>query len=1185
MRTAFGCSEVLKHSSRRAACNEIEAAEEEVVRSTVKYGLEALGVLVTAVTVLLGLLVWRLAAGPVPLSFLNETILEQANAELQQGTLALQDTVLLWVPDDRQLVISLLGAELSDAAGNRVLSIPEIRIDLRARSLLRGNVALQKVELVGVSAAVVRRPDTGVDLALADNPDDTEALISLEELMTQLAAPPADEGLLGELQSFGMRNASLRFIDKVNDVEWKTDDATLVLSRSADGVSAYLDAELVAGEAVLDLEMLGSAPAGADEVVFQAKGSGFVPAALARNAAMFSDLSLLDAPVSGGGTITVGKNGVWLGAELDLTVGAGTAVLPDGRPPLAIDAATAELTLDPAKNVLLLKRLDFKAGNNSGTLSGNAVYDQPEGFHISGATVALNARDLLLDIEGFTDGISDVDAIAFSGRLDFDNLVADISSLTVRVGEGTLALSGRIADHPESPAITAQGEASNIEANRLKDIWPKPLAKGARKWFAENVSAGVIESARINLDLAGGMIAAADRHEKLPDEALGLEFKMSGGTVRYLGDLPPLRRVGGRGVLKGDRFDAWVDRAYIEVANDRLQINSGHFAATALHIIGGPGEIEMNVAGSTSTVLALLDHEPLGFISRFGMDPAIVGGHGEVQASLTLPLAKDVTMDDVGFSGRAVARDVGLPNVIEGVSIDGGELVIKVERSGLEAEGPITLNGVPVNLAWKETFESGNEPSSVFRLRSVTNDAERDALGLRIGSIVNGPVASDVTVRGSGPDLVDGTVAVELTEAVLKQETILWSKPAGSQAQGRFNLVFEPEGKVRLNAIAIAGAEIDLSGTVLLDGTGDVLEVVLPRARLGSETDARFRATRLENGVLEMHAEGPKFDARGLLTNLFSGKTAPVSAAEPVVAAVDAGGIEIVELPAIEAEEETNISLTARFPSTLAHGDVRTSNVDVDVLILKGETQRLVVSGDFGGNAKLLATISPTPEGRRVLSAQSNDAGSVLRGIDFYQSMRGGRLDLTGTFDDMVPGGPLNGHIQVDDFRIVNAPLLANLLTVGSLTGIGDTLQGEGIRFVKLDMPFQMTTERFNVLDARMSGPAIGLSIKGQVDRAEGIFDLNGTVVPAYTLNSALGAVPILGDILVGRDGEGIFAATYAMRGTTDKPVITVNPLAALAPGFLRRIFEFGDTMKPEDAPPATATNGASPAPPAVPQP
>ena len=152
--------------------------------------------------------------------------------------------------------------------------------------------------------------------------------------------------------------------------------------------------------------------------------------------------------------------------------------------------------------------------------------------------------------------------------------------------------------------------------------------------------------------------------------------------------------------------------------------------------------------------------------------------------------------------------------------------------------------------------------------------------------------------------------------------------------------------------------------------------------------------------------------------------------------------------------------------------------------------------------------------------------------------MRGGQLNLTGTFDDMVPGTPIAGKIVVDNFRIVNAPLLANLLTVGSLTGIGDTLEGEGIRFVKLDMPFQMTTERFHVLDARMSGPAIGLTIKGQVDRAEGIFDLNGTIVPAYTLNSALGAVPI---------------------------------------------FEFGEVMAPEA--PTTAENGASPVPQPPPQP
>jgi len=1144
----------------------------------------------TAFTILLALLVWRLGAGPVPIDFLNETLVELANAELKQGTLDLESTVLLWVPEDRQLVLSLVGVALNDAADEQVVAIPEIRIDVRVRSLLRGVLALQKVELIGVTGAVVRRPDTGIELALAPpqlrpdglTPKKVETNIDLEDLLTQLSEPTDPDTLLGGLNVFGIRNASLTFIDDVNGVEWKAPDATLVLSRDAGGVSARFEASLELDEARLDLQMFGRASAGADRVQFEALGSGFVPAALARASPLFSDFAILDAPVSGSGTVTIGKNGIWLGAELKLVAGSGHAFLPAlGDEPVPVDYIKTDLELDPVNNRLFLQRLDFKAGENAGIVSGNATFDQPDGFHVAGATVAMNAQDLSLDIANFTDGVSNIDGVAFSGRLDFDNLVADISALTIRVGEGTLTLSGRIEDADESPAIQAQGEASNISIERLKDIWPKPLAKGAREWLFENISTGLIETSKISLDLAGGMIAAADNHEALPPEALDLTFTMSGATVRYLGEMPVMRRLSGRGHLQGDRFDAWIDSAYADIANDRLQLNDGHFIASALHEIGGPGQIDFKVTGATATILALLDHEPLGFISQYGMDPSTVGGYGHVEASLTLPLKKEVSIDDVGLSGQAVVRDIGLPDIFADVSVDGGHLVIDVTREGLVANGPVTLNGVATSLNWTERFVSGTGPSSQFRITGQTNDADRAALGLDLVSLVSGTVYSDVSVRGSGPDLVDGTVLVNLTDAILKQDVIGWSKPIGSTAEGHFDLAFETEGRVRLSAIAISGPEIEMNGMVLISPEGDLLEAVLPNVRLGTETQSSFTAKLLENGVLDMHAEGQKFDARGVLTNLFSGAAAPVKqdaiSLEPVTRTENSGAenatsvaetIEIAPLPAPDVVEETNVALTARFATTRAHGDVRVANIDVDMLILNGETQRLLVAGDINTPSDFTATILPTPEGRRVVAATSSDAGSVLRAIDFYESIREGDLSVTGTFDDLAPGAPLTGKVEITDFRVVDAPVLANILSVGSLTGLGDTMQGDGIRFVKLDMPYRMTTERFYVEDARMSGPAFGLTVKGQVDRKEGKFDLAGTLVPAYTLNSILGNVPILGDLLVGREGEGIFAATYAVRGERDAPVITVNPLAALAPGFLRRIFEFGEVLPPEESAP-----------------
>ncbi|MDP1670724.1 MAG: hypothetical protein Q8L63_01430, partial [Alphaproteobacteria bacterium] len=68
--------------------------------------------------------------------------------------------------------------------------------------------------------------------------------------------------------------------------------------------------------------------------------------------------------------------------------------------------------------------------------------------------------------------------------------------------------------------------------------------------------------------------------------------------------------------------------------------------------------------------------------------------------------------------------------------------------------------------------------------------------------------------------------------------------------------------------------------------------------------------------------------------------------------------------------------------------------------------------------------------------------------------------------------------------------------------------------------------------------------------------------------------VPVLGKILLGGENEGIFAINYSASGSSDNPDIFVNPLSALTPGFLRKIFELGDATAPSEgaAPPTRST-------------
>ena len=63
--------------------------------------------------------------------------------------------------------------------------------------------------------------------------------------------------------------------------------------------------------------------------------------------------------------------------------------------------------------------------------------------------------------------------------------------------------------------------------------------------------------------------------------------------------------------------------------------------------------------------------------------------------------------------------------------------------------------------------------------------------------------------------------------------------------------------------------------------------------------------------------------------------------------------------------------------------------------------------------------------------------------------------------------------------------------------------------------------------------------------------------MPAYALNNLFSQIPVIGLILGGGRHEGLFAITFKVTGTTAAPTLTVNPLSAIAPGFLRKLFDF----------------------------
>jgi len=192
----------------------------------------------------------------------------------------------------------------------------------------------------------------------------------------------------------------------------------------------------------------------------------------------------------------------------------------------------------------------------------------------------------------------------------------------------------------------------------------------------------------------------------------------------------------------------------------------------------------------------------------------------------------------------------------------------------------------------------------------------------------------------------------------------------------------------------------------------------------------------------------------------------------------------------------------------------------------------------------------------------------VVHVVVRLEQIVGGRLKLDAVTDQRGPQEFVAGKLVLRDFKVVRAPVLAKVLAVGSLSGIAAMVQGEGLPVSKARVPFRWEAERFVFSEVRAIG-AVGLTADGVIDRRAGTCDVRGNIIPAYTLNTVLGKIPLLGRLLVGGKGQGVFGIDYRVTGKLADPAVSVNPLTSVAPTVLRKWFIDPFTRDPDDAPPA----------------
>jgi hypothetical protein len=1093
-------------------------------RATRALGAAAAGLLALALAI--GLAAHAaLRQGPVALPWLAERIEAAAARDLPPGARLTVGAAVLTLGDagDPAPGLRLERVRLRGVDGARLAYAPRVRIDFQPLPLLAGRLRLDAVTVVEPRLLAARGRDGVLRLGLAEADAEAEAELSApDDLRPPRPAPEAGEASLGAilaalapeadgpfatLREAAVVGGRLRYDDAPSGRTLRAERADLSLARRDDGgFDATLSLAAPGDGPAPTLLRVEAALAPDGAARLRARFSGLAPADVAAFAPSLAGVAALAAPLQGRIAATLGADGAPGGVEAQLRVGAGTLALGDTAAP--IEGADVSASFDPATDRLRVARLAARGG--FGALSGaaEATLTRDARGGLTGAVVDLALDGLTVAQPGVFAAPQAFDAVEAALRVAAAPLRVEAASLRVERGALGIDARGAAEQGPDGWSARVEATGAGLDAATLAALWPPAAAPGARRWIAENLTAATVDrfdaAARVGPD----------------GEAMALTFAFRDGVGHYFRPLPPIEGAAGWGQATLDAFTMTLDAGTVTPpGGGGVDLAGSVFTIPDLEHPQTPAEITVRGTGPIAAVLETLDFEPLGFVSKLGLDPRAVGGTVTAEARMALPLLRDLLLEQVAVTAEAQLAEVRLTAPDLPAPVEAEALALTADTERLRLRGPVRLAGATLEADWREVFAPAEgETRTALTLAGRVTAEQAAALGLDPRPHLDGAAGVTAEITRDAAEAMAFDVGLDLRAAALDAAPVDWRKAPGAAATARI-AGGGAAGDIRLTRIALDAPDLSARGSARLGAGGRLTRLDLSRLRVGAGVDATLALAR----------EGEGYAAR------IGGRLLDLSAFE-----LNGGGPAPEAGPPLAAALELDaLRLGGRLTLEAVTGVARRT---------AGGAVSAELSAQAGGPVRV--RYAEQGGGAGTARVEADNAGALLRSMGVFPDGVGGSLAV----DARLEGERVTGDLRIDGMTVAEDEALRGLISEAEIAAAPPG----GLRFDRIRAPFTLEGDRLRLTEAVATGPSVGLSVSGEIDLSADRLDLTGVFSPAYALNSAVGAIPLIGGLLTGGEGRGVIAFNFAMQGPADDPSISVNPLSVLTPGVLRRIFEGG---------------------------
>jgi len=1147
-------------------------------------------ILVAGLAVLLlvagGLFVMKLSHAPIVIDGLGPKIAEGLDAKFGRGLhFELGETSI--IKHGYGPALGINGLSVKGRDGQTVFSSRYAEVTVDPLSLVIGKVTPKRLDVAGVTIKLAVMPDGALTISGAAEGDDPNIVVptpvqkptpaelaaAAESIMPnappvptlespEQAKPKIPRSIIIRQAASAMRllidtltnpESSIAAIDHVGVKSGKLVVDDLTSDQTTDYTNLTLAFDKDKGATKFHLSTEG--PNGPWQANLTASGApgeerrldiGVANISLDEIALASGKRSLgvdFDMPVSSQFSVVLTPDGIVESSVGTFKLGSGYFRLDDpDDEPMMVDDITGRFHWEPSTRRIVMDEAKLSAGPSQFVAAGVVTPPVYEGdafaanFFLSkpGIFGAKRPGEKPLTIEHGD----------FAARLMTKEKRFVIDRLSFSGADFGFAMAGDV-DWREGPHLRLGASINPSPVQVVERFWPSSIAASVRSWFLDHFKGGTLETGTLRVDLDEQALKMMRADLPPPDDASSIDFTVTGGTLHFLPGVPPLKELVGSAHISGRQTKVAIASGTLETASgQKLTLTDGGFTVPDASIKPTPAVAAGRVTGSIEAVKDLLAYEAFKGYASMPIDTPM---HGQVDGRLEVGLK--VGPGSEGLPPQilinANATNFSIEKLIGKEKLDNATLSVNVDQTGMKASGQGKLFGVPAVIEMSKPL--GNKPAEAT-LSFTTDDAARSKQGLSAIPGVSGAIGTKISAVMNG-DKQKALVELDLTKTAFDGILPGFSKPSGVPGKASF-IIAPGDDSLQVDQISVDMGPMQLRGSVELGSDQSLNAAKFSQVRLSPGDDMKIDVAK-GNDTYKITIRGTTIDARPFLR--------PFSVQQGGTAAANAA----VAQASKESDVLRNVDIDLKTGILTGYNKKSMTNLELRFVRQNNALKQLSLSGRFGKD-QLSGLMTP---GSSQVQIVSEDAGSLLSFIDLYKHMEDGRLNSVLTLKGEES---LLGRLEIKDFVLRDEPAMQRLAAAGAVQNVGpdrahpQKVDTSSVPFKRLQVSFQRAGSRLELREGTMYGTEFGLTVDGMLDFPHDKVALNGTFVPAYEVNNLFSKIPVFGLFLGGGSNEGLFAVNYTITGAASAPSLNVNPLSAIAPGFLRKIFGAMDPNNPQ---------------------